>query len=91
MKYALLNCLYILKYKQVVRCNTDILAEWLRRWIANPLLFERESSNLSDVETLFAPWLLIVSTAVERIIITVRSPEKSPCLINDVILVTYPK
>jgi hypothetical protein len=28
---------------------SDIVAEWLRRWIANPLLFERESSNLSDV------------------------------------------
>ena len=27
----------------------DIVAEWLRRWIANPLLIERESSNLSDV------------------------------------------
>ena len=25
------------------------MAEWVRRWIANPLLFERESSNLSDV------------------------------------------
>ena len=28
----------------------DIVAEWLRRWIANPLLIERESSNLSDVK-----------------------------------------
>ena len=28
----------------------DIVAEWLRRWIANPLLYERESSNLSDVD-----------------------------------------
>ena len=27
----------------------DIVAEWLRRWIANPLLFERVSSNLIDV------------------------------------------
>ena len=27
----------------------DIVAEWLRRWIANPLLFERVSSNLTDV------------------------------------------
>jgi hypothetical protein len=26
------------------------VAEWLRRWIANPLLYERESSNLSSVE-----------------------------------------
>ncbi|EJK70021.1 hypothetical protein THAOC_08659, partial [Thalassiosira oceanica] len=26
----------------------DIVAEWLRRWIANPLLFERVSSNLTD-------------------------------------------
>ena len=28
---------------------TDNVAEWLRRWIANPLLFEREGSNPSDV------------------------------------------
>jgi hypothetical protein len=25
------------------------VAEWLRRWIANPLLFERVSSNLTVV------------------------------------------
>ena len=25
------------------------MAEWLRRWIANPLLFERASSNLATV------------------------------------------
>jgi hypothetical protein len=28
---------------------SDNVAEWLRRWIANPLLYERESSNLSVV------------------------------------------
>jgi hypothetical protein len=27
----------------------DIVAEWLRRWIANPLISDRESSNLFDV------------------------------------------
>ena len=27
----------------------DTVAEWLRRWIANPLLFERVSSNLTTV------------------------------------------
>jgi hypothetical protein len=27
------------------------VAEWLRRWIANPLLYERVSSNLTVVET----------------------------------------
>ena len=27
----------------------DSVAEWLRRWIANPLLFERASSNLATV------------------------------------------
>ena len=27
----------------------DNVTEWLRRWIANPFLFERESSNLSVV------------------------------------------
>ena len=26
------------------------MAEWLRRWIANPLLFERVSSNLTSVD-----------------------------------------
>jgi hypothetical protein len=31
----------------------DNVAEWLRRWIANPLLFERESSNLSVVVFFF--------------------------------------
>ena len=31
------------------RAGCDTVAEWLRRWIANPLLFERESSNLSGV------------------------------------------
>ena len=29
---------------------TDSVAEWLRRWIANPLLFERKSSNLFTVD-----------------------------------------
>ena len=31
-------------------CLTDSVAEWLRRWIANPLLFERKSSNLFTVD-----------------------------------------
>ena len=31
----------------------DTVAEWLRRWIANPLLFERVSSNLTGVDILF--------------------------------------
>ena len=30
-------------------CGLDSVAEWLRRWIANPLLFERVSSNLTTV------------------------------------------
>ena len=29
------------------------MAEWLRRWIANPLFFERASSNLADVDIHF--------------------------------------
>ena len=29
--------------------SVDSVAEWLRRWIANPLLFERASSNLATV------------------------------------------
>ena len=33
--------------------HKDSVAEWLRRWIANPLLFERESSNLSAVDNFF--------------------------------------
>ena len=33
--------------------DDDNVAEWLRRWIANPLLFERESSNLSVVVFFF--------------------------------------
>ena len=32
----------------------DNVAEWLRRWIANPLLFERASSNLAVVDSFFA-------------------------------------
>ncbi len=32
----------------------DDVAEWLRRWIANPLGFARVSSNLTVVEFLFA-------------------------------------
>ena len=28
----------------------DIVAEWLRRWIANPLPIERESLNLSNAD-----------------------------------------
>ena len=39
-------------YKIVLVVSSDIVAEWLRRWIANPLFIERESSNLSDVEFL---------------------------------------
>ena len=35
------------------RAGSDSVAEWLRRWIANPLLFERENSNLSAVDILF--------------------------------------
>ena len=41
------NC-YVFMYV-IFRVKRDIVAEWLRRWIANPLLFERESSYLSDV------------------------------------------
>ena len=37
------------KHKNRTR-KQDTVAEWLRRWIANPLLFERESSNLSGVD-----------------------------------------
>ena len=40
----------ILKFLKLRPNHEDTVAEWLRRWIANPLLFERESSNLSSVE-----------------------------------------
>ena len=33
--------------------NEDSVAEWLRRWIANPLLFERAGSNPATVDLLF--------------------------------------
>lgn len=39
-------CIIILLF---IGSNCDIVAEWLRRWIANPLLFERASSNLAVV------------------------------------------
>lgn len=35
--------------KLILRLMRDSVAEWLRRWIANPLLFERASSNLAVV------------------------------------------
>ena len=31
----------------------DSVAEWLRRWIANPLLFERVGSNPTTVDLYF--------------------------------------
>ena len=44
------------------RAGWDSVAEWLRRWIANPLLFERASSNLATVEILlFCIYFLAVS------------------------------
>ncbi len=43
----------ILSDYNLIRANSrerkDTVAEWLRRWIANPLLFERVSSNLTRV------------------------------------------
>jgi hypothetical protein len=45
-----------LKEQRVIRNPTvDNVAEWLRRWIANPLLFERVSSNLTVVGFTFLP------------------------------------
>jgi hypothetical protein len=32
-----------------IKLVQDNVAEWLRRWIANPLLYERVSSNLTVV------------------------------------------
>jgi hypothetical protein len=43
-------CIIIMLF---IGSNCDIVAEWLRRWIANPLLFERASSNLADVDSSF--------------------------------------
>jgi hypothetical protein len=39
------------------------VAEWLRRWIANPLISDRESSNLFAVVLLFS-WRNLRSTVV---------------------------
>ena len=46
---------YIALYSFVF--HQDIVAEWLRRWIANPLLFERVCSNHTDVENFLGHWL----------------------------------
>ena len=43
----------ILIFEKFLRVkDSDTVAEWLRRWIANPLLFERVSSNLTGVDIL---------------------------------------
>ena len=41
----------------------DNVAEWLRRWIANPLLIERVSSNLTVV---VPNHILVIAQLVER-------------------------
>ena len=53
----------------------DTVAEWLRRWIANPLLFECESSNLSGVE-------IIILLESFTIICFGLSPDRSSPLIS---------
>ena len=45
------EALFVFIYLEFNRENRDIVAEWLRRWIANPLLIERVSSNLTDVDS----------------------------------------
>ena len=52
----------------------DIVGEWLWRWIANPLLFERESSNLSDVD------FLVLSEAFTRICFSLSDDRSSPLI-----------
>ena len=49
----------ILPYLHLYICPSvdDIVAEWLRRWIANPLLFERVGSNPTIV-VVFILWLI---------------------------------
>ena len=45
--------LYDIDIREIYRVkDSDTVAEWLRRWIANPLLFERVSSNLTGVDIL---------------------------------------
>ena len=39
----------------------DSVAEWLRRWIANPLLFERAGSNPATVAETFLPYCRVSS------------------------------
>jgi hypothetical protein len=50
-KYLIISLFFILLLYLIM--YEDNVAEWLRRWIANPLLFERESSNLSVVVFFF--------------------------------------
>ena len=59
--------LYLVIYV-TFRKKRDIVAEWLRRWIANPLLFEHEISKLSDVERgLFAVTLYFIFSLTVQI------------------------
>ena len=57
-------CFYqIVKYpprKETLRVSNryDNVAEWLRRWIANPLNFVRAGSNPAVVEILLVVWFL---------------------------------
>ena len=56
------------------RAGSDIVADWLRRWIANLLLFERQSSNLSDVD------FLVLSEAFTRICFSLSDDRSSPLI-----------
>ena len=61
--------------------DEDTVAEWLRRWIANPLLFERESSNLSSVDFLYI-------LGCEPVVVTDISP---PLFFVSAIFPDFPK
>jgi hypothetical protein len=45
------------------------VAEWLRRWIANPLLFECVSSNPTDVESIFFIMVFLECNSVQQLLL----------------------
>ena len=52
---------FLWRYQRECELDVDSVAEWLRRWIANPLLSERASSNLATVEFLLLRSLFLTA------------------------------
>jgi hypothetical protein len=55
----------------IVYVAYDIVAEWLRRWIANPLLFECVSSNPTDVESLLLILVLDECHSMQQLLLSI--------------------